>query len=671
MFRIYDRPLSHLELETKRWDPRLTHDENLFFQLELSREELARLLPKLRGRPTFYEHMDNHPDYEPLPMMHRYGIKRESWGYIVRAEQDGTTGSVYVYVKAFDTLGGQSMASKLKQRSGIKGCSLQHTRDMIQNQVWANEVSSCREGKRPKTFYLGTATLGREEDLNPPPTPTFSSEVQGFDGKADLNDLPYVLKRSAVFASRLPPGLAFRGLEDFCAPGSRASKLHKSVSGKSNLSGRALRRETHPPLVFSKASKFRRTRRDQLPCIMPGGSSPIDPNPLLKEQFSFLLASPFSYTQAATPTMSVNAKASLRVPAASNPSLPSTAALTTAKATSNNIAVSNNALAAGAAVDAHQPHPVVDAQAPAPPAPGKPLAPITHPAALAPEAGDAVEVVPVNNAASETSPAGTGSQDGEDGSAPNATVTESTENTTVSPEGVLTDLEGDLVDNLGAEAWESLSPEQRPKVQAMLNALQSRHLKASHGLRKELATKDQEIQKWRAQKAAQEKKTMDDFMGAVLKVVSQTTGPETQACLQQALEDLNQRSGVTIAEKASAFLPFVAQAQIMTAKAGRQVPGKQPASQVSKASVRSAGRPQPTSRVKTNAVGLDIAANRSFSLHRVNPKSSRSAAGSGGVVTKKKKLNTGEAQPSSLGFVFSSALKDPSTNHRYGKFTFD
>ena len=234
---------------------------------------------------------------------------------------------------------------------------------------------------------------------------------------------------------------------------------------------------------------------------------------------------------------------------------------------------------------------------------------------------------------------------------------------------------GDFVEDLGAEAWASLTPEQRPKIQAMLNALQSRHLKASHGLRKVLAHKDKELNKWRAQKAAQEKKTMDDFMGAVLKVVSQTTGPETQACLQQALEDLNQRPEATIAEKASAFLPFVAQAQIMTAKASsnKQARSKMQSGQTSKerASIKPAARQQPTSKVKSRTVGLDIAANRSLPSHKVNPKSSRSTLGGGQPFAKKKKLNSGQAKPSSLGFVFSSALNDPSSNHRYGKFTFD
>ena len=110
--------------------------------------------------------------------------------------------------------------------------------------------------------------------------------------------------------------------------------------------------------------------------------------------------------------MSVNAKASLQLPTVSNASLPSTASLATVKATSADIAISENAVAGGAAVGTQKLLPMVDAEAPATSTANKELAPNAQ-QSVEPvlEAGNPVESVPVNNAASESSPSGADARD--------------------------------------------------------------------------------------------------------------------------------------------------------------------------------------------------------------------------------------------------------------------
>lgn len=688
-FRIYSDPLNHNDLECKRWDPRLDPTENLFYQLELSKEELQRLVPKLKGRPTFYEHMDNHPDYEPLPIMQRYGIQRESWGYIVRAEQDPSSGSVYVYVKPFDTLGGCSMAAKLQARSGIKGCSLQHTRDMIYNQVWANEVSSCEEGKRPKTFFLGTVVLPEHEDLFPTPLPTTSSEVLDNFFKADLNDLPYVLKRSPIFDEMLPRGMRFRTPGDFnllsqeCAHQSKLSiksgphNFSPIVKCMERASGE---RETYPPLVFSKASLRPAQKNSSMPLTSgrPHSKSGFTPNKQvlpfsLTQSISLLLTRPFFVPRN---KMSVNAKASLQVPLVAQPLQTTPVQAKASSLTSNE---PNPTSVVPTKHDPSIPHSVATENV-------STVAPVqkvdvssAHPAALPStqnivsasepnaEKDNATGFVRSENTVEDVSMKASISNEEQKASDEIGTAdsAEQPMNTDESEDDSTA-----LVQSLAADAWDHLPAEQRPRVQAMLNALQNKHLKASNKLRKELSSKEVELKKWRAAKEAQDKKSIDDFMSSVLKVVSQTTDAQTQACLQQALDSMPNTA--TVAEKASAFLPFVAQAQIMTAKSSKiQAPTKKSTPSSSRASSLSGKK---STQSSPSTVGLGIAANRNLTHPRkLNQRSSNSSSESLQPARKKQRGSSEgfKSNPKSIGFVFNSALKNSTTTSRQNKFIFD
>lgn len=268
-FRIYWRPRAHGELEPARYDPRIPVAVNLENHLELSREELGLSLEHLIGRPVFFEHMDNHEDYEPLTFMSKtLGLKRESWGFVAYSEQDPVNGSVIVYVQAHDSTAGHAMEGSLQSKDGPTESSLQHTRDIVRNRVAMNEVSSCARGKRPLTLYLGKHWFSPEElpVLKRRVTPTTSSSVCPSD-MVDLSSLPYVNKGD--FQNFLPSGMKFRTLQE----------LHTGVTSKCSLSGNSF-----SPLrsVFNS----------------PKNLSPLS-------SLSSLLASPFILAK-----MSVNAKAS-------------------------------------------------------------------------------------------------------------------------------------------------------------------------------------------------------------------------------------------------------------------------------------------------------------------------------------------------------------------------
>lgn len=268
-FRIYWRPRCHGELEPARHDPRLPVEVNLENHLELSREELALSLDHLVGRPVFFEHMDNHEDYEPLPAMStKLGLKRESWGYNAHTEQDPVDGSVYVYAQAHDSMAGRTMESALQTQGGPGESSLQHTRDVVRNKIGMNEVSSCARGKRPHTLYLGKQWVPDEEITKQRVAPTTSSYVPPSE-MVDLSSLPYVNKGD--FENYLPPGLTFRTLQE----------LHTQVTPRCSSSSKS----------FSPLGKL---------------TSPKKFSPLYS--LSSLLSTPFTFPQ--TASMSVNPKAS-------------------------------------------------------------------------------------------------------------------------------------------------------------------------------------------------------------------------------------------------------------------------------------------------------------------------------------------------------------------------
>jgi hypothetical protein len=188
-FCIYENPKPHEELERLRWE-----NERGFrtWSQELSREELTILHPHLVGRPAFFEHLTNASDYEPMPFFVGLTGPRKSWGFISKTYQDPLSGSIYVWIVPHDTIEGRLAARQLETEHGAKGCSLQHTRHLINNWAQMNEVSLCKKGVREGTWFIGDETIPLEESIEPPsPTTTCYENV----AKIDLSTLFYMTNK--------------------------------------------------------------------------------------------------------------------------------------------------------------------------------------------------------------------------------------------------------------------------------------------------------------------------------------------------------------------------------------------------------------------------------------------------------------------------------------------
>lgn len=466
----------------------------------------------------------------------------------------------------------------------------------------------------------------------------------------------------------MPAGLSFKSLMDFQ---NATFAGHDFVpewgrQGKKSVAPKTGERETHPlSCIFSKASKLHSFQNT---------ASTLS-SPFFTHQFKFLVSSPFAFSNK---TMSVNAKASSRI--MQRPKEASTATQVAVQKASNTeiqplvdgFQTPNNPEFNNTSVMTEDQQDPVSLQTKIP-AEDISMNSSSNPV---PDVSDENK----NNATEEEQKHKQRTPD----DCTDTTMTCSKSSVEASCE--MEDFEEErahhlgmgVIESLGELAWNSLTPEQRPEVQQMLDVIQSRHLTASNKLRKELASKDTLLNAVRAEKAAQEKKTVDDFMSAVLKVVSQTTDAQTQSLLQETLDDLSKNPEATIAEKASTLLPFVAQAQLMTCKKTEEVIPKNTFVPIMKASQKKMLAPGGTQR----PVGLEITANRDVHGSQQNQASQRSLKASAAMSTnpfpksqqppkKRARIDETSSSAPSLGFVFNSALSNPNGKQRHNKFFFD
>ena len=202
-FCIYQNPLDHRSLELLRHNPQLSSEQKLFYQRELSKEELESAVNCMAGRPCFTDHIDATVE-DPFILMEKMQIKRESWGYIALAEIENQTGNVYVYVVPHNNIEGQAAISKLQKASGYRGISLGHVRvhGTHHKEMWTREISLCKEGLRPGTWYLGTVEIN-ESLIHPNPGPTTNDGVDNnFDIRCNLSHLQYLDDESKKYFSR-------------------------------------------------------------------------------------------------------------------------------------------------------------------------------------------------------------------------------------------------------------------------------------------------------------------------------------------------------------------------------------------------------------------------------------------------------------------------------------
>lgn len=174
-FRVYTRPPTFRELDALRHDPSLTAEERDFYQKELSREELGKMVPGMVGRLVLFNHIADAPGMESrspeeLAALGENRVQREALGYVAKAEQDPIDGSIYVYLVLFDNIEGRLAFNQHLRRveqgtGGAGGISLHHTRTGAVSRT--REVSICYKGLRPETVYIETVRLA---SVPPPPS---------------------------------------------------------------------------------------------------------------------------------------------------------------------------------------------------------------------------------------------------------------------------------------------------------------------------------------------------------------------------------------------------------------------------------------------------------------------------------------------------------------------
>jgi hypothetical protein len=191
-FIVYNRPkpyevlLAHQQGAPSAIGTKMDFDEA---NTELSREELAAVLPRLRGLPVLLEHHD---------MRQRQTIPDAGYavGRITDARQDAE-GTVYVDLRLFDDERGHEAAYSIL--SGFtRDVSLQHerawprghvreSRDEMRRNITPIEVSLTGMGRRPETKLVGWHDAPRDEPLQ---------------GRSELFDVDAALEANRVRASQ-------------------------------------------------------------------------------------------------------------------------------------------------------------------------------------------------------------------------------------------------------------------------------------------------------------------------------------------------------------------------------------------------------------------------------------------------------------------------------------
>jgi hypothetical protein len=125
--------------------PDLSDDERLSYRSELSREELAALLPHFHNLPLLLNHQGNNTN----DVSTFYGNKREPAGVVLEAYWH-SEGLVNV-VRLYDSITGMAAATSIA--SGNMRCvSLFHV--SIGDRIQLREISLCLMGKRPGARLL-------------------------------------------------------------------------------------------------------------------------------------------------------------------------------------------------------------------------------------------------------------------------------------------------------------------------------------------------------------------------------------------------------------------------------------------------------------------------------------------------------------------------------------